>query len=397
MTIEKAAQNLTANKELRLHDLRCAMHKIGASAALISSDESVFWLTGYSGGEAEVIVTPDDALLMTDGRYIEKAKNESAVPAADIMPAKRASVLKAYFEESLLQKICCADDCESSCENSCLAQSCTGGCCHKKIKRTIAVEGDVLSYSRYTELISPLEAQTVDITKQLLSLRSVKTAEEAVMMAKAAKITEDGFYHLLTCIKEGVTELDLAAELTYFFMKRGATHAFSPIIASGENGSMPHAVPTDRAIKRGDMITMDIGAKLWGYCSDFTRTIAIFGVDEEQRTVYNIVRRVQQEAVLSVKAGVSGYSLHAAAADKIAAAGYGLPHGLGHGVGTAIHESPRLSAAAQDVLKAGQIITVEPGIYIPGRMGVRIEDMLLVTEDGAVNFYTAEKELLILE
>jgi len=114
MTIEKAAQNLTANKELRLHDLRCAMHKIGASAALISSDESVFWLTGYSGGEAEVIVTPDDALLMTDGRYIEKAKNESAVPAADIMPAKRASVLKAYFEESLLQKTCCEDDCENT-------------------------------------------------------------------------------------------------------------------------------------------------------------------------------------------------------------------------------------------------------------------------------------------
>ena len=215
----------------------------------------------------------------------------------------------------------------------------------------------------------------------------------------AQAITDKAFLHMLEIIKPGLCEKDLQLELDYFMLKNGATGlAFETILAAGANGSMPHAVPSMNVIKEGDFVTMDFGAAHNGYCSDMTRTVAVGKISEEQEKVYNLVLNAQLAAIDAVKAGVPCNSIDAVARDMIYGAGYEgrFGHGLGHSLGLEIHENPRFSPLCSDLTEAGIVMSVEPGIYLDGQFGVRIEDIVMVTEDGCDVITKSEKKLITL-
>lgn len=221
----------------------------------------------------------------------------------------------------------------------------------------------------------------------------VKSAQELALMRRAAAVTDDVYDCLLASVREGVTERELADLILRETLRLGAEGvSFDTIVAFGESGAEPHHVPTDKRLEHGMLVTVDMGAVVGGYCSDFTRTFAFGDIDEEQRRVYDIVHEAQEAGMARVAPGVSCRAADAAARDIIAAAGYAEQyiHGTGHGVGREIHEPPTLNPKSEETLLAGQVVTVEPGIYIPGRMGVRIEDMVLVGEGRPFSRHNTE-------
>ena len=227
--------------------------------------------------------------------------------------------------------------------------------------------------------------------------RRIKTPEELKLLRKAEAIGDKAFSDILNILKPGMTELEVAAELEYSMKKNGATGlSFDTIAASGINSSMPHAIPGTKKLENGDFLTMDFGCLYEGYCSDMTRTVVIGKASDEQKKIYNIVLKAQTEAVSGIRAGLKCIDVDRIARSIIEEAGYGryFGHGLGHSVGLYIHESPALNTRDETVLVEGMIETIEPGIYIPGFGGVRIEDMGAVTKDGYDNFASSPKELI---
>ena len=221
----------------------------------------------------------------------------------------------------------------------------------------------------------------------------IKSAEEIALMRRAAAITDDVYEYILGIVSEGVTETALADAIYRKTVELGASGvSFDTIVAFGESGAEPHHVPTDKRLQEGMFVTIDMGAVVEGLCSDFTRTFAFGDIDEEQRRVYDTVYEAQKLALSAVADGTACRAADAAARDHIARCGYGefYIHGTGHGVGTEIHEPPTLNARSEETLAAGQVVTVEPGIYLPGRMGVRIEDMVLVGEGRPFSRHTTE-------
>ena len=221
----------------------------------------------------------------------------------------------------------------------------------------------------------------------------IKSAEEIALMRRAAAITDDVYEYILGIVSEGVTETALADAIYRKTVELGASGvSFDTIVAFGESGAEPHHVPTDKRLQEGMFVTIDMGAVVEGLCSDFTRTFAFGDIDEEQRRVYDTVYEAQKLALSAVADGTACRAADAAARDHIARCGYGgfYIHGTGHGVGTEIHEPPTLSAKSGETLAAGQVVTVEPGIYLPRRMGVRIEDMVLVGEGRPFSRHTTE-------
>ena len=234
----------------------------------------------------------------------------------------------------------------------------------------------------------------------MTGLRAVKSPEEIAAITAAQRIAERAFTELLNFIRPGVTEREIAAELTYRMMRLGGEgNSFDPITITGANTSKPHGVPGDAAVAPGDFVTLDFGTIVEGYHSDMTRTVAVGYATDEMRKVYDTVLRAQAAGIALMTPAHTGAEVHAAAADVIAAAGWGayFGHGFGHSVGLEIHESPSASPRNVQPLPAGAVVTAEPGIYLPGRFGVRIEDMILVTEDGNRNLTAAPKELLIID
>ncbi len=338
------------------------------TAALCLSMPACRYLTGFEYTDGGVLLTADEAFLLTDSRYIEAAN------------------------EAVTHMQCV---------------SCTG--LVKTIGKLLEDLGIHKLYLEQALTLSELEAlQKLPITlitdatlqNALTAARLQKDKEEITLLRKAQAITEVGFTHILPFLKAGVTEREAALELEFFMRKNGADGvSFEFIVVSGANSSRPHGVPTDKPIQKGDFVTMDFGALYGGYHADMTRTVAIGEVSDEQRFVYETVLKAQKAALSVVCAGVSGKAADAAARDVITAAGFGeyFGHGTGHGVGIEIHEAPRLSPSAPETpLKAGSVVTVEPGIYLPGKYGVRIEDMVLITENGCENLTKSPKELIIL-
>lgn len=338
-------------------------------AALFFSAAACRYLTGFDYTDGGVLVLPDTAYLLTDSRYIEAA--EEAV--------------------SELQCVCC------------------NGLYHtvETLLRQHAVRRLHLerasSLAIFETLREKLSAEILIDGKAdaaLAETRLVKSARERDLLMEAQRLTELGFSHILSFLKAGVTEREAALELEFFLRRAGADGvSFDFIVVSGKNTSKPHGVPTDKPLENGDFVTMDFGALYRGYHADMTRTVAIGEVTAEQRRVYDTVLRAQLAALDTLRAGISGRKGDAAARDVITAAGYGdcFGHGTGHGVGVEIHEAPSLSPRAPETpLPAGCVVTVEPGIYLPGRFGVRIEDMVILTADGCENLTKAPKELLIL-
>ena len=346
--------------------------RLGANTAVIVYDPSnMFYLTEGYTGEGLVFISRNRRAIVTDFRYTEQAERQA--PGFEVlMTEKDRSAGQIAAELVRAEKITC-----------------------------VKTETNYLSVDRFTALRDALgeEVSCVSLEKAPQKLREVKTPTEVMAIRKACKITADAFRAFLPKIREGMTEKELQIELNFTMLRLGAdTTAFDTIIAAGENGSLPHAIPGSRTIRRGDMITMDFGAKVGNYCADMTRTVAFGQPSEEMRRIYDTVLRAQTMCEDALAAGKNCFDIDRLARDYIDARGYAgrFGHGLGHSVGIDIHEEPRLSPSCQEILKAGVVITVEPGVYVPGVGGVRIENTCLVKENGCEALTDAEKQLIIL-
>ena len=348
--------------------IRAYMQQNKLDGVLISSRENMQWYTGFSGDTGLVLITEEKQYFITDFRYIEMAEKELGNEYAFIKERTEGAVPGL---DRLMGK---------------------GGF------HTLGIEMDKTTLTQKAAYDKGWLLNYKPVDAELKRLRQVKTADEIARMKEGAKIVEEIFIHMLNTAAAGMSEFDLLAEMQFQMNKRGATPSFDPIIASGPNSSLPHAVVTNRKIAHGDLLTMDFGVRYKGVCTDFTRTIAFGEVDVELKLIYNIVKWANLSAISAVKPGVKAADVDAVARNVIADHGYGAfyEHGTGHGVGVEIHEAPWLSKNSTDVLQPGMVLTIEPGIYLPGRGGVRIEDMLYVTEDGCENFYTAAKEFITI-
>ena len=265
--------------------------------------------------------------------------------------------------------------------------------------KKVALEDRMLTYAEYMSWASALHATAVRLEDGVERLRVCKEDDEVHKIVAAQRIAEQALEEVLNDIRVGVTEKEIAARLTYLMLHYGAENmSFDPIVVSGANSSKPHGVPTEKQIEAGDFVTMDFGCIVDGYCSDMTRTVAVGHVTDEMQAVYDTVLNAQLAGIAACKAGVTGRAVDAAGRKVIEDAGYGdaFGHGFGHGVGLEIHEAPTAGPRGEAPLPAGSIVTAEPGIYLPGKFGVRIEDMLYVIEDGCINLTEAPKQLVIL-
>ncbi|MDO4632741.1 MAG: aminopeptidase P family protein [Eubacteriales bacterium] len=339
-----------------------------ADAVVVSGGANMRYLSGFRGATGYLYISGNRQVLLTDSRYTTMAKAEAeAFEVVEISAAAGYGKLIAGLIE--------ADGAER-----------------------VGYEDQVMLCADYAALNEAGGRRlNVPLGNSLDLLRCVKTEEELELLAKAEEIGDLAFSHILTVLKPGLTEIEVAAELEYFMKRNGAEElSFPSIVASGENSAMPHAMPGSRKLQNGDFVTMDFGCVYQGYCSDMTRTVMIGKADEKQKAFYNVVLKAQLAALDSLKAGKKGCEVDAVARTIIADAGYGeyFGHGLGHSVGLQIHEWPRLSPNDSTVLVPNMIETVEPGIYLPGVYGVRIEDMVVVTEDGYRNLAHSPKELI---
>ncbi|MCM1363487.1 MAG: aminopeptidase P family protein [Faecalibacterium sp.] len=356
-----------------MSSIDCIKHflKGKADAALIISEENVRYFTSFSSTNGYLLITENTSIFLTDSRYIEAAENTIKT-------------------------------CDEVCEIKSVEQTLAPLVSNLGI-RTICVEqsrmnlAQLAAFKKHFENVEFITDSSLDA--EINSLRSVKNKQEAEKIEKAQRIAEDAFEHMLEFIAVGKTEREISLELDYTMLKAGADAlSFETIVVSGSNGSMPHGVPGNKKINSGDFITMDFGAVFNGYHSDMTRTIAVGEISQKQTEVYNTVLAAQKAGLDMIKAGTSCKEVDKAARDIIKSRGYGdyFGHGFGHGVGIEIHEYPNLSPKSNAFLKSGNVVTAEPGIYIPGEFGVRIEDMVLVTDDGYYNFTCCKKELIVL-
>ncbi len=386
------------------------MKERGLHALILTDGYNLHHLTGYRGHTGMLLAYGDVCMILTDSRYTEQVELEAPqVTCIDIGRDGYSKTIARYLADDFLRET-------NPDENTCGAgvfQSGTNSdenaCGAGKLR--IGFENRNISYMQYQAIADALkkacgdmEVQLVPLENSVDKLREVKDAEEIEKLAQAEAIGDRAFEKIVTFIREhaasGLTEQRIALQLEYEMRMLGAEGvSFDTIVASGKNGSLPHAMPSTRCLEQGDFVTMDFGCMYKGYCSDMTRTIHIGEeVDTEKKKVYNTVLKAQLAALSMIKPGVICKDVDKCARDMIAEAGYGdyFGHGLGHSVGLFIHEEPRFSTKCDAVLEPGVVITVEPGIYLPGRFGVRIEDMVVVTEDGYRNLASSPKDLLCI-
>ncbi len=353
----------------RIEKLRKLFPENKIDAIFLSKPEDVAYFTGTKGDDLFLFITEKDAYLITDFRYREMAQKLDWFT---------------YFEtgiESKMIDVIKASDCKhlGVCKNS-------------------------LSLDTYLSFLDELTGKEIiptgDSEYSLVNeLRIIKDEEEIEYTKIAQEIGCQAFAHIIKYIKPGMTERQVALELEYYMLGHGADGlSFDTICVSGEKSSLPHGVPDDKIINAGEFLTMDYGCTYKGYHSDMTRTVAVSSASDEMKNIYDIVLRAQLNACDKVKAGLTGDVCHHFALDIIADAGYGeyFGHGLGHGTGLEIHESPRLSLVYKKPIPVNSIVSIEPGIYLPGKFGVRIEDLAVVKENGIINITSAPKELIII-
>lgn len=349
-------------------DTNTVLKSVDAQAALVTDEYNIRYISGFTGGEATLYISPEHRILITDSRYTEAASKESDFEVIEWNRQRQT--------EDILAEYILSDS-----------------------VRCIAYEDKSMLCGDFAKLAEKLDMieRWVPAGSAFNNLRMIKKPWELECLRKAESIGDAAFANLLKIIKEGMTELDVVAELEYQMRKCGGQGtSFDTIAASGLNSSMPHAVPSEKKLQNGDFVTMDFGCRYNGYCSDMTRTIVIGKADEKQKELYNLVLRANLEAEAALHAGLRGCEVDKVARDIIDSSIYKgcFGHGLGHSVGLFIHENPRLSPGDSTVLQPGMIETVEPGIYVPGFGGVRIEDMVIVTENGFENLAHSPKELI---
>lgn len=348
--------------------------KEGYDAALFFDEISQRYLTGFYTTDGIVLVSAQETTLITDSRYFEAATIAKAngILYEDVTP---------YLFTNRAFDV--------------LAEHIT-----KQNITSLVFDKTLLTVAQADRLVEAFPKLKIDgISGICVEARKTKSKKEIENIKAAQQITDSAFNHILSFIKEGMTEVEVAAELEYFARKSGADGmAFETIAVSGAKSSLPHGVPSAVVLTKNSFFTMDFGAKFSGYCSDMTRTIVLGKADFEMKQVYETVLEAQKRAINSIKSGVSGITVDAAAREHIYSEGYEgcFGHSTGHSLGLEIHESPRFSTAFGEQITTGTIMTVEPGIYIPGKYGVRIEDMVLVTEDGCENLTHSPKQLIEL-
>ncbi len=339
-------------------------------AALIKSDANRFYLTGFNSSAGIVFITKENAYFLIDFRYFEKAKS--------VVKHMNVVLLENTFGQ--LNAIC-----ES--ENI----------------KTVFTECDEIGFNEFFSYKKNFTNSVLladnKIGELIKNCRSIKSEDEIKHIKEAQKLTDETFNYILNRIDTNRTEKEIALDMEFYMRSLGSEGvSFDFIVVSGKNSSLPHGVPTDKKIQKSDFITMDFGAVCGGYRSDMTRTVAISSITEKQRAVYNTVLSAQNAAFDKIRPGVCCKDIDAAARKFISENGYGgcFGHGLGHSVGIEIHESPCFNTRDGTVTESGQVITVEPGIYIENEFGVRIEDMVLITDKGFENLTKSTKELVIL-
>ena len=352
--------------------IAAALEEEGLDAVLLTGEANRFYASGFftPGSDAAALVTRKGAFFFTDARYTEAAGRR--LEACELREVKAGRGLMEQLRE--------------------LADA--GGI------RRLGFEDAAMSVQSFRRLEKALDAcELLPLSGALGRLRQVKDAGELAAMEAAQGIAERALADILQEIRPGVTEKEIAARLQYLMLHYGASDmSFDPIVVSGPNGSLPHGVPSEKAIQAGEFVTMDFGCVYGGYCSDMTRTVAVGSVTEEMERVYRTVLSAQEAGIAAARAGISGKEVDAAARAVIQEAGYGeyFTHSFGHGVGAEIHEAPNASASNEELLPAGAVISAEPGIYIPGKLGVRIEDVIVITPEGRWNLTKAPKALLVL-
>ncbi len=340
-------------------------------AALIMSEENIAYFTGFHSSNGYLVVTDEKSFFLTDSRYVEAATD----------------CIRTVDEVLLLKSM--KDDLYSLFD--------------KLDVKNIHIESERITVKRCNDLKSSVNQFVISngkLDEAINDIRIKKSEEEKTKIITAQRIAEKAFDYILTFISTEKTEKEIALELDYFMLKNGADAlSFDTIAVSGKNSSKPHGVPSDKKIEKGDFITLDFGAVVDFYHSDMTRTFAVGEVSSKQIEVYETVLEAQMKAIEAIKAGEICNEIDKISRDIITAKGYGefFGHGLGHGVGVEIHEAPSLNPSSKYILEEGNIVTVEPGIYLPGEFGVRIEDMGAVTKTGFENFTKSDKRLIVLQ
>lgn len=352
----------------RVERLRELLKEHDLEALLVTSDVNRRYLSGFTGTSGYLVITMNEAILFTDFRYREQAPKQ----------AEGFQVIE--HEADAIKTI--------------------ASTLHDIGVRQLAFEQHLVSYAQYEEYKQKLGSIFfVPADKLVEKLRMVKDEQELELIQIACDLVDRTYEHMLEFIQSGMTEEQVALELEIFMRKNMADGpSFTTIVASGWRSSLPHGTASDKVLENGDFVTLDFGAYMNGYCSDITRTVVLGEASDRHREIYDIVLEAQMLALDQIKPGMTGAEADAIARDYIAKAGYGeqFGHGLGHGLGMEIHEEPRLSRTGAIVLEPGMVVTVEPGIYIPGFGGVRIEDDAVVTEAGLRRLTHSDKQLKIL-
>lgn len=351
----------------KLTRLREAMEKVNVDGFLITSTYNRRYMTNFTGTAGVVLISLKEAKFITDFRYVEQASKQ----------AKGYEIVqhKGRLIEEIAKQV-------------------------KEMKiEKLGFEQEYVTFASYKAYESAVSAKLVPISGIIENLRLIKTPSEIKILKEAANVADWAFSHILDFIRPGITELDVSNELEFFMRKEGATSSsFDTIVASGKRSALPHGVATDKVIETGDIITLDYGAYYKGYVSDITRTVAVGKPCEELIKIYDIVLEAQLRGMAGIKPGMTGKQADALTRDLIVEKGYGqyFGHSTGHGIGLEVHEGPALSLKSDLILQPGMTVTVEPGIYLPGVGGVRIEDDTIIMIDGNEALTHSTKELIIL-
>ncbi|MBK0348442.1 aminopeptidase P family protein [Aerococcaceae bacterium zg-ZJ1578] len=351
----------------RINRVREQLSAQGAQSILVTNLKNVYYLASFTGSAGAVLVTPQNQYFITDFRYNTQAHEQAKGFTVRIHKNGVYQEVAAILEEEQLS--------------------------------TIAIEAEDMNVSTYLAVKELFPAEIVETSLLIEKIRAIKEPEEIAIIKEACEITDQAFEHILTFIKPGVTEIEVANELERFLKSKGASEmSFDTIVASGVRSSMPHGVASDKVIEDGDMITLDFGCYYKGYSSDMTRTIALGSVHPKLEEIYAIVLEAHERVNRAAKAGITGKEMDAIARDYITEKGYGAEfgHSTGHGLGLDVHEQPGVNFRNNEPLEVNMVVTNEPGIYIEGLGGVRIEDDLVIQADGAYSLNRSPKHLIVL-
>lgn len=351
----------------KLEKIQTELQAKHIEAVLVTSEYNRRYVSGFTGTSGVALILPNKAYFVTDFRYTEQAAKQ----AQGYEVVRHVGPIYETVNQ-LLEK--------------------------EGVSR-LAFEEAYVTVAEFHQLEKQIQAKLEPIAGFFEEMRHFKSEEELQAIRKACEIADAAFAHILTFIKPGITELEVSNELEFFMRRQGATSSsFDTIVASGLRSALPHGVASEKVLEKGDFITMDYGCYYDGYCSDMTRTVALGEPSEKLKEIYQVTLEAQLKVIKELKPGMTGIQADKIARDHIAAHGYGeaFGHSLGHGIGLEIHEGPNLSVKSPAALRPGNVVTDEPGIYLPGIGGVRIEDDLLITESGNEVLTKAPKELIIL-